>query len=44
MPETHGVLSWIGPGDGPQGNTKDREWVLEVSGEVESMKPSTVFS
>ena len=43
MPETHGVSSWSGPGDVPQGNTKDPEWVLPASGDVRSMKPSTVF-
>ena len=25
MPETHGVSSWWGPGDAPQGKTKDHE-------------------
>ena len=40
VPETHGVLSWSGPGDGPQGKTKDREWVLQAFGELKSMKPS----
>ena len=30
MPETHSVLSWSGPGDGPQGKTKDREGVLQA--------------
>ena len=43
MPETHGVSSWSGPGDVPQGNTKDPERVLPASGDVRSMKPSTVF-
>ena len=43
MPETYGVLSWSGPGHGPQGKTKDREWVLQVFGELKSMKPSCVF-
>ena len=40
VPETHGVLSWSGPGDGPQGKTKDCDWVLQAFGELESMKPS----
>ena len=30
VPETHSVLSWSGPGDGPQGKTKDREGVLQA--------------
>ena len=40
MPETHSVLSWSGPGDGPQGETKDREGILEAFGELESMTKS----
>ena len=44
MPETHGVSSWRGPGDAPEGKTKAPEWVLPASGEVQSMKRSTAFS
>ena len=40
VPETHSVLSWSGPGDGPQGKTKDRERVLQAFGELESMTNS----
>ena len=34
------LISWSGPGDGPQGETKDREGILQAFGELESMTKS----